>query len=36
MVQIYANLIKSGKKRLEDVPEKIRPEVEKLLQEMER
>lgn len=36
MATIYAKLILSGKKTIEDVPEKIRPEVEKLLQEMER
>ena len=36
MVQIYARLIIEGKKTIDDVPEKIRSEVEKLLQEMER
>ncbi len=34
MAQIYAELIKSGKKRLEDVPEKIRKQVEELIEEM--
>ena len=35
MALIYAKLIKSGKKTIDDVPEKIRSEVERLLQEME-
>ena len=35
MVQLYAQLILNGKKTIDEVPEKIRPEVEKLLQEME-
>lgn len=35
MVQIYANLIINGKKRIEDVPEKIRDKVKKLIEEME-
>lgn len=32
MVQIYANLIRNGLKTLEDVPEKLRDEVKKLLE----
>lgn len=32
MVQIYYNLIKKGLKTIDDVPEKIRSEVEKLLE----
>lgn len=35
MAAIYARLIINGKKTIEDVPETIRPEVEKLLKEME-
>lgn len=35
MAQIYAQLIKLGKKTIDEVPEKLRSEVEKLLQEME-
>lgn len=35
MVQIYAQLILNGKKTIENVPEKIRAEVEELLKEME-
>lgn len=31
MARIYANLIKKGLKTIEDVPEKLREEVEKLL-----
>lgn len=31
MAEIYAKLIKKGLKKLEDVPEKLRAEVEKLL-----
>ena len=34
MAQIYKQLIIEGKKTIDDVPEKIRSEVEKLLQEM--
>lgn len=33
MAKIYANLIKQGLKTIEDVPEKLRKEVEKLLAE---
>lgn len=32
MAQVYADLIKKGLKTLEDVPEALRPEVEKLLE----
>lgn len=32
MAKIYVALIKKGLKKLEDVPEKLRAEVEKLLQ----
>lgn len=35
MAQIYLRLILSGKKTIEDVPEKIRAEVEELLKEVE-
>ena len=35
MVQIYYNLIKKGLKTIEDVPEKIRAEVQALLDESE-
>lgn len=35
MVKIYAELIRKGVKTLEDVPEKIRTEVEKLLESEE-
>lgn len=35
MATIYARLILSGKKTIDEVPEKIRSEVEKLLEEME-
>ena len=31
MVKIYVSLIKKGKKTIDDVPEKIRAEVEELL-----
>ena len=31
MAQIYANLIRKGLKTIDDVPEKLRPQVEKLL-----
>jgi len=34
MAKVYANLIKAGRKTLEDVPEKLRDEVERLLDEM--
>ena len=33
MARVYANLIKKGLKKLEDVPENLRAEVEKILQE---
>ena len=33
MAKIYANLIRKGLKTLDDVPEKLRPEVQKLLAE---
>lgn len=33
MAKIYAELIKKGKKTIEDVPEKLRAEVEKILAE---
>lgn len=33
MAKIYAALIRKGKKTIEDVPEKLRAEVEKLLAE---
>lgn len=33
MARVYASLIKKGLKKLEDVPEKLRAEVEKILQE---
>lgn len=33
MVKIYADLIRKGKKTLDDVPEKIREEVRKALEE---
>lgn len=33
MAKIYANLIKKGKKTIDDVPERIRAEVEALLEE---
>lgn len=32
MAKVYVALIKKGLKKLEDVPEKLRAEVEKLLQ----
>lgn len=35
MAKIYAELIKKGLKTIEDVPEKIRAEVEKLLSDVE-
>lgn len=35
MVKIYAELIKKGLKTLEEVPEKIRADVEKLLESEE-
>lgn len=35
MAKIYAELIKKGLKTLEDVPEKLRAEVEKLLENEE-
>lgn len=35
MAKIYAELIKKGLKTLEEVPEKIRAEVEKLLESEE-
>ncbi len=35
MAQVYADLIRKGLKTLEDVPEKLRPEVEKLLENEE-
>ena len=31
MAKVYANLIRNGKKKIEEVPEKIRAEVEELL-----
>ena len=33
MARVYANLIKKGLKKLEDVPANLRTEVEKILQE---
>lgn len=33
MAKVYANLIKKGLKTIKDVPEKLRAEVEKILQE---
>ena len=33
MAKIYANLIKKGKKTIDDVPERIRAEVEAMLEE---
>lgn len=33
MAKIYADLIKKGLKTIDDVPEKLRDEVEKLLEE---
>ena len=33
MAKIYADLIKKGLKTLDDVPQKLRAEVEKLLEE---
>ena len=32
MARVYASLIKKGLKTIEDVPEKLRAEVEKILQ----
>ena len=32
MAKIYANLIRAGRKTLDDVPAKLRAEVEKLLE----
>jgi hypothetical protein len=32
MAKIYANLIKNGLKTIEDVPEKLREEVKKILE----
>lgn len=34
MAKIYAELIRKGKKTLEDVPETLREKVKKLLEEM--
>ena len=34
MAKIYAELIKKGKKTLDDVPENLREKVKKLLEEM--
>lgn len=31
MASVYASLIRKGRKKLEDVPEKLRPEVEEIL-----
>lgn len=31
MAKIYANLIKAGRKTIDDVPDKLRAEVERLL-----
>lgn len=31
MAKVYADLIRKGLKTIDDVPEKLRPEVEKLL-----
>lgn len=31
MAKVYANLIRNGKKKIEEVPEKIRAEVEAIL-----
>lgn len=33
MAKIYASLVRKRLKKLEDVPEELRPEVEKLLKE---
>lgn len=33
MVKIYADLIRKGKKTIDDVPEKLREEVERILSE---
>ena len=33
MAQIYANLIRKGRKTIEDVPENLRDEVERILAE---
>lgn len=33
MAHVYANLIRKGLKTIDDVPEKIRVEVEKILQQ---
>ena len=33
MAKVYANLIKKGLKTIKDAPEKLRAEVEKILQE---
>lgn len=35
MVQVYVDLIKKGKKTLADVPERIREEVRKVLEEQD-
>lgn len=35
MAKIYADLIKKGLKTLDDVPQKLRAEVEKLLEEQQ-
>ena len=35
MAQVYADLIRKGLKTLDEVPEKLRPEVEKLLENEE-
>ena len=33
MAKVYASLIKKGEKTIEDVPEKLRKQVQKLLEE---
>ena len=33
MAQVYANLVRKGVKTIDEVPEKIRPEVEAILAE---
>lgn len=35
MVKVYADLIRKGLKTIDDVPEKIREEVRKLLEEVQ-
>lgn len=35
MARVYADLIRKGKKTLEDVPEKLKEEVQQIMAEME-